>query len=77
MNSLPQDENSTSALLFSRISFDFQRTIVKLSCQEDFLEQDQVSLTVVFEANIDPATRLPLRGLFKVPCQEGSDKFCW
>merc|ERR1719209_203805 len=32
---------------------------------------------IEFEANIDPEERFPGYGLYKVPCVEGSDKYCW
>merc|ERR1712212_349989 len=57
--------------------FDFQTTIVKLVANETFPPGEILSNVVWFQANeLDPSLRQG-RGLYKVPCTEGSSKYCW
>ena len=64
-------------MLIDRVVFDFQRTVVKMIFHhEDFAEGDSVATNIDFEASLDPSIRKG-SGLYKVPCLEGSSKFCW
>ena len=57
--------------------FDFQTTIVKLVTNESFSAGGLLHTEMGFKADeLDPSLRQG-RGLYKVPCTEGSDKYCW
>jgi len=67
-------------LLVTRFIFDFQKTTLLVSGPEgSFPNPGEGTLIteIKFEANIDPDDRFPGYGLYKVPCIEGSDKYCW
>jgi len=64
-------------IVFKEVMFDFQTTIVKLVANESFVAPGALSTDVGFKADeLDPSLRQG-RGLYKVPCTEGSDKYCW
>ena len=74
-------ESGFKNISFTEVMFDFQTTIVKLVANESFppgpLGSNNVHTGMDFKADeLDPSLRQG-RGLYKVPCTEGSDKYCW
>ena len=66
-----------TTIFFTEVMFDFQTTIVKLVANESFPSGGSLWTDVGFKADeLDPSLRQG-RGLYKVPCTEGSDKYCW
>ena len=63
-------------ILVTEVMFDFQTTIVKLVANESFPSGGGLNTDVGFKAELEPSLRQG-RGLYKVPCTEGSDKYCW
>ena len=72
------DIPSLQELPLASITFDFQRTIMMLTyATEPFAEGSSLHLAVSFEADIGSSIRDIGYGLYKVPCLEGSNKYCW
>ena len=72
------DLPSLQELPLASVTFDFQRTIMMLSYDtEPFAEGSTLHLAIGFEADIGSSIRDMGYGLYKVPCQEGSTKYCW
>ena len=68
--------DSNATLSFTNVVFDFQTTIVTLETNHtDFQPGSTIWTTVDFSAKLDPSLRSG-RGLYKTPCEEGSDKYC-
>ena len=76
ITSLSGAVSSGSKIFFTEVMFDFQTTIVKLVANESFPSGGGLNTDVGFKAELEPSLRQG-RGLYKVPCTEGSDKYCW
>jgi len=60
------------------VTFDFWKTMMVVSGPADSFSTEGTLITeITFGANIDPEDRFPGYGLYKVPCVEGSEKYCW
>ena len=60
----------------TEVMFDFQTTIIQLWTSMSLPPGTTLPMVIGFEAKLDPALR-PGTGLYKVPCSEGSERYCW
>ena len=59
----------------TKVMLDFQTMIVQLWTSKSLPPGSYLPMVIGFEAKLDPALR-PGTGLYKVPCSEGSERYC-